>query len=485
MTALLLDHLWQSTAVLVFAAMLALLFRNNGAHVRHGLWLAASVKFLLPFAALTTLGGYASVFLASRLQRPAMIAPLETVAQPFSAYETAAVAGEAADWLVPVIAVWALGVLALGAFWLARWLKLRAAVDAARDAAITAPVPVKLSPHLMEPGLVGIFRPTLLLPEGIAEKLSPVELQAILSHEDCHRRRRDNLTAALHMLVEAIFWFWPPVWWLGTRLVLERERACDEAVLASGNDPQVYATSILKVCKFYVQSPLACAAGVSGADLKQRMEEIMGKSVIARLSMPRKALLAAAMAATLALPMLLGLPNVPVALAQSVLPPALSPPARLAGPAVPVPTARPSRRLAMAGAPVRDPATQPVVPRAVEAPAAESSPSLASAPQLAEVSKPAPVAQGACMPSGLPATHTMPPYPPISRRLGEIGTVEMRITIAPDGIIGDAAITYSSGYARLDEAAIAHVRGNWLWEPSNCGSAETKVRVAFSLLDAR
>jgi preprotein translocase subunit SecD len=118
------------------------------------------------------------------------------------------------------------------------------------------------------------------------------------------------------MLVEALFWFWPPVWWLGTRLIAERERACDEAVLAAGSDPQVYAESILKVCKFYVHSPLACASGVSGADLKQRMEDIMKNTVIARLNRPKKALLAASAAAMLALPLAAGVFTAPPALAQ-------------------------------------------------------------------------------------------------------------------------------------------------------------------------
>jgi beta-lactamase regulating signal transducer with metallopeptidase domain len=123
---------------------------------------------------------------------------------------------------------------------------------AARPSDIAAPMSVKMSATLLEPGLVGIFRATLLLPDSIAEKLTMAEFQSIIAHEACHMRRRDNLWAALHMLVEAIFWFWPPVWWLGARLIAERERACDEAVLAAGNEPQTYAESILKVCKHYV-----------------------------------------------------------------------------------------------------------------------------------------------------------------------------------------------------------------------------------------
>jgi beta-lactamase regulating signal transducer with metallopeptidase domain len=93
--------------------------------------------------------------------------------------------------------------------------------------------------------------------------------------EMCHVRRRDNLTAANHMVVEAAFWFYPLVWWIRARLVEEREQACDEAVLQSGSDAEVYAEGILNVCKFYVESPLACVSGISGADLRKRVVRIM------------------------------------------------------------------------------------------------------------------------------------------------------------------------------------------------------------------
>ena len=53
----------------------------------------------------------------------------------------------------------------------------------------------------------------------------------------CHIVRRDNLLALMQMLVSAVFWFHPLVWWIGARLVDERERACDERVLAPGRRP--------------------------------------------------------------------------------------------------------------------------------------------------------------------------------------------------------------------------------------------------------
>ncbi len=63
------------------------------------------------------------------------------------------------------------------------------------------------------------------------------------------------------MFVETVFWFHPLVWWIGKRMVEERERACDEEVLRLGNEPRVYAEGILNVCKLYMESPLACVSG--------------------------------------------------------------------------------------------------------------------------------------------------------------------------------------------------------------------------------
>src|ERR1700691_5851373 len=51
------NHLWQSTLFAAVAAMLTLALRKNQARVRYRLWLAASVKFLIPFSLLISLGG--------------------------------------------------------------------------------------------------------------------------------------------------------------------------------------------------------------------------------------------------------------------------------------------------------------------------------------------------------------------------------------------------------------------------------------------
>jgi uncharacterized protein (TIGR03435 family) len=147
----------------------------------------------------------------------------------------------------------------------------------------------------------------LLLPERILDRLTEAQLQAIVAHEMCHVRRRDNLTFSLHMVVEVLFWFHPLVWWIRARLIEEREHACDEAVLQSGGEAEVYAEGILNVCKFYVESPLACVSGVTGSNLKKRIVRIMTMRGGDQLDFTRKLLMVAVATIAIAVPATFGL----------------------------------------------------------------------------------------------------------------------------------------------------------------------------------
>lgn len=307
MTALVLDHLWQSTLFAAGAGLLTLALRNNGAHIRFWVWFAASVKFLIPFSALTALGSALLTPIVPQIPAPHLLFAQPAV-QPFSA--PAAAAGQ--DWAPLVIALWALGFAAVTIRWRLRWSRLQRLVRTAVDLPMEAPVPVKSAPSSLEPGLVGIWRPVILLPQGIAERLSAAELDAIMAHEICHLRRKDNLLTSIHMLVEALFWFHPLVWWLGARLNAERERACDESVLASGKTPQTYAESILKVCEFCLRAPLASMAGVSGGNLGQRMRDIIHAPAIHELDGVQRMMLVLSAALTLALPIMGGLVVMPL-----------------------------------------------------------------------------------------------------------------------------------------------------------------------------
>jgi len=74
-----------------------------------------------------------------------------------------------------------------------------------------------------------------------------------------------------------------------------------------GGEPQIYAESILKVCEFYLASPVACAAGVTGGELKKRIEGIMTNRFTRKLSYGKKILLASAAILVIAGPVVVGL----------------------------------------------------------------------------------------------------------------------------------------------------------------------------------
>jgi uncharacterized protein (TIGR03435 family) len=341
------DHLWQSTLLAALAALLALALRRHTAHVRYAIWLAASLKFLVPFAALIGIGGVLSwrtVDVVPLAEAPLI---LDTISEPFSrspvAVGVAAANGPAPSWLdiLPriVLGIWVAGTLLVIATWTRRWRRIHQIARRATPltnsrevAAMTrlapqhrvAAVPILATEAATEPGMFGILRPVLLWPRAIDSHLSDEQAEAIVAHELCHLRRRDNLGAALHMAVQAIFWFHPLVWWIGARLVDERERACDEEVVRLGNEPDVYAESILRTCKFFLESPLACVAGVTGSDLKKRIEQIMAHDTRPPLGRWRTALLACAGILAFVTPVAVGALNPPPQ-AREVAPPSTLP----------------------------------------------------------------------------------------------------------------------------------------------------------------
>ena len=324
------NHLWQSTLFAAAAGLLTLVLRKNYARARYWLWLTASLKFLLPFSLLVRFGNSFGWSTA----RPVLPSGgfsfvMEEIGRSFSAPAASSLVEHAATpavtTVMPVVlfAIWACGFVASAFFWWIRWRRVRVAVRVASPLPLHTDVPVLSSPTLLEPGVFGIWRPVLLLPEGITDHLAPAQLRAILAHELCHVRRHDNLATAFHMLVETVFWFHPLVWWIGARLVEERERACDEEVLSLGSEPEIYAESILKTCQFYLGSPLICVSGVTGSDLKKRIVRIMTQRVSHNLSLGRKLLLAGAGLAAVAGPIAFGLMNAPQGRAQPQ-PPAVS-----------------------------------------------------------------------------------------------------------------------------------------------------------------
>jgi uncharacterized protein (TIGR03435 family) len=316
------NHLWQSTLFGAVPGLLTLALRRNHARVRCWMWLAASLKFLIPFSALVALGGqvhwrpapnttpYNVSIVVDQLSEPFPVPTISTATLP---------ARPSVFDRMPAIllAVWAIGFLGIACSWWVRWRRIHAVVRTGSLIPLRLPVPTMSSPSVLEPGVFGVFRPVLLLPESIFLSLTPSQLEAVIAHELCHVRHRDNLIATVQMFVETVFWFHPLVWWIGWRIVDERERACDEEALYLGSEPRVYAESILKICKLYTESPLVCACGVTGSNLKRRIEAIMQNRRSVRLSFARKAGLFFAAIVVVTVPIIVGTVNATAVRAQS------------------------------------------------------------------------------------------------------------------------------------------------------------------------
>jgi bla regulator protein blaR1 len=322
----LITHLWQSTAFAGLGWLLTMALRNYRARTRFSVWVAVSIKFLVPFALLIALGSNWAVPKSEPVTHGTIYKVIEEINEPFSSIPLRKPhPGLAVHRLVgrpsisiALASIWLFG----GIMILIRWTRQRhrarrlvnqsAALDEGREVfalrqaesrlRVRKPIPVLATSKRVEPGIFGVVRPVLIWPAGLSERMDDAHIAAIFAHELEHVRRRDNLTAALHTLVTAVFWFHPAVWWIGVKMTEERERACDEGVLEQNAEPQTYAESILKVCAFCLESPLSCVAGFSGLDLRKRVLRITSHSSGSTLTFGHRALLLAALILAVTLP---------------------------------------------------------------------------------------------------------------------------------------------------------------------------------------
>jgi beta-lactamase regulating signal transducer with metallopeptidase domain len=272
-----LDSLAKMTLVLGTAGVVTYAWRRAAA-VRHLVWtLALGGTLILPAARLV--GPAWQVPL-----RPAR--PVATVVIPVAATRVAASTGRAGGATLPAIttarnvesppraapvstagwllALWITGLLfvlgtyAAGAWRVARlarrarpirsgeWLDLQASIAARLE--LRTPVRLLAAAGPAMPMTWGTRHPVVLLP-GDADLWPAARRRAVLTHELAHVERRDCLTQLVAVCACAVYWFHPLVWIAASRLRVERERACDDRVLAVGATPSEYAGHLLEIAR--------------------------------------------------------------------------------------------------------------------------------------------------------------------------------------------------------------------------------------------
>lgn len=121
------------------------------------------------------------------------------------------------------------------------------------------------SDRVRVPAAIGLIHPVVVVPAWAIEELSGEELNQVLLHELAHLRRRDDWTNLLQQVVKAVFFFHPAVWWIERKISLEREMACDDAVLAETLKPRAYAECLAHIAeKSVVRRSLALAQAALG-----------------------------------------------------------------------------------------------------------------------------------------------------------------------------------------------------------------------------
>ena len=298
---------WQLAVLVCLVAILARAARWLSPRIRYLLWMLVLIKVFLP-PSLSAPWGFGRWGVPPLVQRTSLTdlpgrwtvserpAPQgdATIQRPS---EAIVAAGESI-WSQPLIIgalVWCAGCLT---FWgwvagryihLNRLLRVATVVDegplrvALERAAIAQqlhdPPELLLTNIATGPFLVGVLRPRIVLP-GEAMQLSAEDLQAVLSHELVHWRRRDTWVGWLQVVAQGLLWFHPLVWWANRQLRHERECACDEGVLSQGQiAPERYGELLVRVLTAARARSLVGGSLVGvferGAHLQERLEDIM------------------------------------------------------------------------------------------------------------------------------------------------------------------------------------------------------------------
>jgi len=346
------NGLWQGIAVSMAAACLIRLCRRPNAATRYaGWWLALvtiaalpltelGVRFSTPLAPGRVVGAFDAYFSPSDARRPDAGHPSTLIASvpnlPIAVETiTASAVGDATNmpaaksiesrllpklpvttfhvrdrWALVLFAMWLLGAACMLArpLWsithIARIRRRAVPLSAEHQARLEAWLRVSGGSRRVRlceaagvptPMSVGLLNPLIVIPGELASQLSPAEFDHLLLHELAHVRRKDNWTHLIQKLVEAVLFFHPAVWWIGRKLELERESACDDWAVSMTGQARPYAASLAKLVE--VSAPLRepmLATGVfrRARQISVRIERLLDRRRNANARISRSLILA-------------------------------------------------------------------------------------------------------------------------------------------------------------------------------------------------
>ncbi len=221
-----LNSLWMGLLTAGLAAALVRLLPRPNATTRYVVWFTA---LLLSVAAPLLL----------LIPRPA-----ESVANSTALPAAPLAVPVTSHWPLYALAAWALVasvLLARVAWSLAHisGLKLRATLLGSRGS-----IRVLASSEVAVPMAAGFARRAIVFPQSVLNALSAQEFEQVLCHESAHLSRWDDWTQLFHAVAQAVLFFNPAIYWIGRRLKIEREMACDDWVVAATGEARPYAACL-------------------------------------------------------------------------------------------------------------------------------------------------------------------------------------------------------------------------------------------------
>jgi beta-lactamase regulating signal transducer with metallopeptidase domain len=280
-----------SVLIVLIALVQRLIARRVDAKWRHALWLIVLLRLALPAAPssdwslFNLLPAHSTIPLRIHVETapPLEIASLRTIETMDVIPPIARIGGWrwlAALWIVGVIALLLRALIATFRVHIAlkrealhSGTTLDVVEDAKRRLGIRRDVRVVETGIVKAPALHGLFRPTLLLPPGLAASFSRDELRHVVLHELWHLRRLDVAVSWVLAVVQALHWFNPFVWFAVSRIQEERELACDELALSclEEDERSGYGRTILKLLeRFRAAAPVPALVGI--VNHKQKMK---------------------------------------------------------------------------------------------------------------------------------------------------------------------------------------------------------------------
>lgn len=277
----LLDFLWQGVIIGCLYALGRGLLRAP----RRRLFAGHVTLLALALAPMATLLGH----LQGSTPPPALQAAGGAVVSAMQA--TASGSGIEADtWLLWLVGAWLVGVLLLSARLWNEWRRLHQLCATSVPVApewqqrfdrlahrlgVHMKVRLRQGAGIVTPMLVGVLRPTVLLPASLVARLPADQLELVLVHELAHLRRLDPLFNLLQTGLDTLLFYHPAVHWISRKVREDRELCCDDVVVHSGGDRLRYARALLALAEARAHGLPNAALAASGGALLERVERIV------------------------------------------------------------------------------------------------------------------------------------------------------------------------------------------------------------------